>query len=100
MSESHEGPETFYGNKSRQEISDFIEKHTSRMQVPREPSFLRRLFGPRGTQTVVSIKDDREGRMNATRAPSMIRNQIRQEPEEKTTEGPHELKNGRWVPKK
>jgi hypothetical protein len=98
MSETSGKPETFYGPRTKQEISDFIDKHTIRSEIPHKTGFWANLFGPHGRQTDLSITDDREGRRNATRAPEMF--QGREQPVVPVSEGRHVLKNGQWVPKK
>ncbi|MCX6705245.1 MAG: hypothetical protein NT162_02815 [Candidatus Woesebacteria bacterium] len=73
MSESSEGPETFYGNRSDKEIREFHNKHTQTVQSPRKSGFLANLFGGRGRRVDYSKTYDIKAMDEATRAPEIFR---------------------------
>ena len=80
MAGSSEGPETFYGDHSLEEIREFHNRHTKKVERPHKPGLLANLLKGRGRQTDLSIEYDVEGMKRATRTPLVFRHEGPPEP--------------------
>jgi hypothetical protein len=79
MSESHEGPETFYGPHSDKEIREFHNKHIHTVKTPRPSSFWDKLRD-RGRRVESSTTYDVAAMDKATRVPKIFQHEGPQTP--------------------